>query len=396
MKKRLLKAGFCLVAVLLTGAVAVTTVDKLVIDPLTVDSLGGVVEKYLEFRTQMGPIVPPSVMYQDVAERMAKGDWSFLNENWFFTFDNGVLYVAEKSELAKTLELPVRIQLREDLKTGQIYIFSAPLADGKAGLYTGIAAVKAPEFLTYEKDFPLERYLLDEFSPRRIVWEITLKSEADAWADLLKIEEVSASRLLEGGEMMLMSMPSLTNNFWLYLEPQPETINLQIYAPDYFTNSAEVYSCTDLVAGVWSIAAQNLYPTATNPAVWDAGGYAVRFLTAGDMHLDSDGDTLPDARERFVYKTSPTSADTDGDGLDDGTEVQTYGTNPASSDTDNDGMSDGWEIEHGLNPLVNDGLEDPDNDLFSNLHEYLIDTDPQSDMSSVETLIFDEDTSTLV
>jgi hypothetical protein len=367
-------------AILLTGAVAVSTIDKLIIEPLLVDSFGGLTERYIQFREQMGPIVPPGVMYEEALASLSKGDWSFL-ENWFFTFDGETLYVPEDSALAKELQLPARIQIREDLKTGQIYLFSAPLTDGKAGLFTGMAAFKAPDFMPYEKDFPLDRYAADELAPRRVVMEAVLKPSADAWADLMLNRNADETSSLATGGMMSMSMPSdLTDSFWLYLEPQPETINLQIFSPEYFTNSAEIYSCTDLVSGVWSIAAQNLYPTATNPAVWDAGGYAVRFMTVGDMHLDSDGDTLPDAREQLIYKTSKDSADTDGDGLDDGAEIETYATNPLSVDTDGDGLPDGWEIQYGLNPLDDSGEHGGDGDLdqdgVRNDTEYQRGTDP--------------------
>lgn len=68
-------------------------------------------------------------------------------------------------------------------------------------------------------------------------------------------------------------------------------------------------------------------------------------------------------------------------------------------DEDGDGLPDAWEIQHGLNPHSNQGVNgafgDPDGDNFNNLHEYLSNTDPQSNMSAVESVIFDDDTSTL-
>jgi hypothetical protein len=316
-------------------------------------------QKYIHFREQYGPIVPPGAMYEDVSERMADGDWSFLKQNWFFTFDGGVLYVPEKSELAQGMKLPVRIQMREDLKTGQIYIFSAPLTGTKAGIFSGLAALKAPEFMPYEKDFPLDRYLLDEFSPRRIVWEVTLKSETDAWADLiLPGEETGEAKLLDGGGMMAMMgepPPEHTNDLWLCLDPQNEQISLSIFAPDWFTNRVEVYSCTDLVTGLWSVVQQNLYP-GTNPAVWNVtSGITNRFFRAGNMDIDTDSDGLPDAREKYVHKTDPGDDDTDGDG-----------------------MPDGWELQYGLDPLFYaDGGFDPDGDGANNLAEYTGGTHPQ-------------------
>ncbi len=46
-------------------------------------------------------------------------------------------------------------------------------------------------------------------------------------------------------------------------------------------------------------------------------------------------------------------------------------------DTDNDGMPDDWEIDNGLNPSIDDAYEDPDEDGFTNLQEYLTCTDPR-------------------
>lgn len=408
MKKWLCKAGLCVVGILLTGAIAVSTVDKLLLEPLIVESSGGLVEKYIKFREQMGPIVPPSAMYSDVAESMSKGDWSFINKYWFFTFSGEVLFVPEQSALAKELKLPARIQMREDLTTGQIYIFSAPLTDGVPGEFTGLAAFKAPEFMPYEKDFPQDKYLFDELSPRRVVWEVTLKPESDAWADLIfQRNEATSSKLLEGGSMMSMMMvpEEHANDLWLCLEPQSGSINLNVFAPEGFTNRVEIYSCTDLISNIWEIAVQNLYPSGTNPAVWDASSSLLtnRFFAAGNMDIDSDGDGLLDAREKYIYKTDPNDADTDGDGMPDGWELQygfnplfyadggfdldgdglsnaneyLYGTRPDIPDTDGDGMPDGWEVAGALNPLVDDSTGDPDGDGITNLAEYTGGTHPQ-------------------
>ena len=70
------------------------------------------------------------------------------------------------------------------------------------------------------------------------------------------------------------------------------------------------------------------------------------------------------------------NTDTDGDGLKDYQELAVYNTNRESSDTDGDKMPDGWEVTNGLDPTANDASSDKDNDGYSNLQEYLADTDP--------------------
>lgn len=50
-------------------------------------------------------------------------------------------------------------------------------------------------------------------------------------------------------------------------------------------------------------------------------------------------------------------------------------------DDDSDGMPNFWEEQYGLNPLVNDASDDPDNDGFSNIQEYRADTDPKNPAS---------------
>ncbi len=47
-------------------------------------------------------------------------------------------------------------------------------------------------------------------------------------------------------------------------------------------------------------------------------------------------------------------------------------------DRDKDGMPERWELAHGLNPQVDDGDEDPDNDLLPNKREFDNGTDPNN------------------
>ena len=48
------------------------------------------------------------------------------------------------------------------------------------------------------------------------------------------------------------------------------------------------------------------------------------------------------------------------------------------ADTDKDGMPDEWETKHGLNPKnAADAAEDADGDGYTNVEEYLNDTDPR-------------------
>ena len=45
-------------------------------------------------------------------------------------------------------------------------------------------------------------------------------------------------------------------------------------------------------------------------------------------------------------------------------------------DLDQDGMSTSWEFAHGLDPILDDGAEDPDGDARSNIDEFLKGSDP--------------------
>jgi len=57
-------------------------------------------------------------------------------------------------------------------------------------------------------------------------------------------------------------------------------------------------------------------------------------------------------------------------------------TNLVLADTDGDGMHDSWETQNGLDPTIDDAVDDPDGDGFSNLDEYQGGSDPQVQSST--------------
>ncbi|RLG45282.1 MAG: hypothetical protein DRN81_02255 [Thermoproteota archaeon] len=108
-------------------------------------------------------------------------------------------------------------------------------------------------------------------------------------------------------------------------------------------------------------------------------------LTHDDSGDDFDSDFLTNLDE-YLNGCNPHSTDSDLDTIIDGLEVNDYGTSPTSSDSDYDTMPDPWEIQYNLNPLADDTLEDPDEDLLSNIQEFEYKTNPRNRDSDADSL----------
>jgi len=110
-----------------------------------------------------------------------------------------------------------------------------------------------------------------------------------------------------------------------------------------------------------------------------------------NVPYDGDGDGMPDEWE-VNYGLDPwiddSVQDPDEDGLSNLGECQN-GTDPNRFDTDNDGMPDEWEVNYGIDPLDSVGDNgaggDFDNDGWTNYEEYINGTNPADDNSPVPT-----------
>ena len=164
-----------------------------------------------------------------------------------------------------------------------------------------------------------------------------------------KMELLSvAESMLSGG--MLMSMGTDSNIVITAVELNSNTVTVTIGYPNGFTNRLELFSCMDLMAFNWELAETNMVTAGTNEIHWVDTGAGAPALTniavlyaVGNADIESDGDSLIDAREFFLYRTDMNDADTDNDELNDGEELFASYTDPLDFDTDDDTIGDGYD-----------------------------------------------------
>lgn len=96
-----------------------------------------------------------------------------------------------------------------------------------------------------------------------------------------------------------------------------------------------------------------------------------------DEWVDIDGDSLADLWEiqSFGNLASNGVGDAEPDGANHLAEFEA-GTDPTVADSDGDQIPDGWELAAGLDAGWPTAGEDPDEDEYRNLDEYIADTDP--------------------
>jgi hypothetical protein len=181
------------------------------------------------------------------------------------------------------------------------------------------------------------------YDPSRIQITVTLLpvDYLDKYALAAAEEKVKQASLAKSAKiippMMRYQSSGMTNLEMVAIERATNGMKLTLAYPDGFTNRLDIFTCADLVASWWDLAlnATNVN-ISTNCIQWvdvNAFSQTVRFYNAGDADLDSDGDGIPDAREKFMYHTSTVTNDTDGDWLTDYYEIMTLHTDPNNNDT---------------------------------------------------------------
>ena len=191
-------------------------------------------------------------------------------------------------------------------------------------------------------------YDLQSRDPARVGLTLYLVTPADlAAADeaaelQAEINAVTAdaTTAVEGGmrrgnwptyQMQSLQEMSFSNLIIAAIQPVDDGAQLSIGLPAGWSNRLDVIVSDDLGPFLWRWRAT--LNDATNGISFDwvdtnAPAIDRTFHLLGNADIDSDGDGISDAIERYVTKTSPTSVD-----------------------TDDDGMNDGWEVTNGHNPL---------------------------------------------
>ncbi|MBI2517439.1 MAG: hypothetical protein HYV95_11070 [Opitutae bacterium] len=151
----------------------------------------------------------------------------------------------------------------------------------------------------------------------------------------------------------------------------------------------------DFLAKKWDLTVDGLVVAADLGLVDNAIGYLDRFTLYGNAtepgmldvlrvgfdnfsFSDVERDNMDDSWERG-YGIDPALNDRDGDPDHDGlTNIHEFilGSDPNNPDTDGDGLSDGFEAQHGFDPLNYTSATDDDEDGISQIQEAINGTDP--------------------
>jgi len=167
------------------------------------------------------------------------------------------------------------------------------------------------------------------------------------------------------------------------------TVTCQLSSDEFgfIENDNQIYIGTNTYVGTYYLDYCTLTVVATQPAKYNLT-VNINPESTGSVTLNPLGGIYNDGQlvSLTAYKTSGYVFDFwTGDVADTTltTTTVTMDTDKTvvanfAEDSDNDEMPDSWEEQYGLNPLVDDASDDPDNDGFSNIQEYRENTDPKN------------------
>ncbi len=368
------KGWILLGLLLLAGVLAAGAVKTFVLVPRTVSDIPEILEAFYQSRSSIPPI-PSPVSYRTVAALLAEDRFDFLSTpNWAFPHSGGTLYLSDKSTLK--LSLPMILTAYEDLVSGKVVLTGTPI--GSKEIQT-LAIVDAPDFAVYDQRTSLDKYLMDELWPRRVIWTAVLQEESSflSMVEQTLLSAQSAQTGMSAPQMMTLSVPETITDFRL-IQGGASRLELSVHLPPEFIGATvDLLSSTNLVEGIWSTVLQT--NTTSTGTVFLAGadipdlicetnvfsGWVDCPACATDPNADCTNQTWVVSTNRVVvgggviyYKTSASSqVDSDQDGLGNLDEYN-LGTGYLNVDSDGDGLLDGEEVDGGLDPLSANGVPD--------------------------------------
>jgi len=298
-------------------------------DDRIVESWDDLADLYLAGRVRHSQIVLPF----DIEAVLSDEDWSFLeDENWYMTFNQFAFYYPKKSEISAACTGKCTIIVYENIYDDELLILMQ-----SGDLLTEMAVFDAPVWPDTED----EDILYDEFSKRKIVWEMELIPTADFTTQAAAIPVMQP--------MMMSGSGSGSTAFGITnIARTPSGCLLSF--PSQTSSYYRIKTGTSLVPYNWTYT--NMMLGTDAGLTWTDSGFTNEVL-------------------RFYYieeVLQQYAGDADDDGLNDVRELQ-INANPLTVDEDGDGMTDWWEIMF-MGSMTNGPLGDYDADGVNNWTEF--------------------------
>lgn len=145
------------------------------------------------------------------------------------------------------------------------------------------------------------------------------------------------------GSSMLCQSNEAPDLQFTEISPISSGLKLRICRPQNFTNRVDIFTCTNLMQDVWTVAYTMSAGSGDTATINDSSSSKSRFYYLYDADKDSDADRLSDGREKLVYKTNILASDSDQDGLLDGDEID-FLFNPLGADSNGNSVPDGAQV----------------------------------------------------
>ncbi len=295
----------------------------------------GLAEDYETFRDNNYPLVVPGndVLSYGTWESVLSDIGLFSCTKWFWYFSEGTVRLDDLLFNVAGFSEKIPFIIYEDIYTAELIVAVQISTQTFREVYSQPVE-------SYLSALNRGEELWEETARRRVVLYGELVSEN--WVDEAEPMYLGRSMALSeesSGVMLLRDGDYSSTNMWISIERagtnESTDCLLTVHVPESITNSVDLFQKDDLLdPSTWALAAARIEQNEAHCAVWTNTVQTVerRFFSAADALVDTDGDSISDGRERFVYLTSVHTSDTDDDGISDDQELFAIHTDPNNED----------------------------------------------------------------